>query len=369
MTPARVSLAFASVAVVAEAVALATLPVGGAEWAVAPRWIGAAYGAGGLACHAGIVAVLLALAWRSSKRWPHGPATPLTLLLMLAAGPIGALAGWLAAAVAALAPESWRADPLELTENAGEPSAAVADAAKKGGMTMDPQPLADIFRTGTMAQRRAAVALIGGNFKPEFAPILRMALADEHNAIRVQAGMVLLSLEDEFGKRRSDLEAQADPLLASHGFGREETELELARLYDEQAFAGLLDADRTRTAQAHAARFYRAHLQKHPDDLEAIAALGRLLVRANQYALVADWLTDQMRQGRHTPATLMWLAEALFGARRYAELRDLIQRHGDRLFGHLPPDSPLRPVLSLWLQETRDGADPGKRQTSKIAHV
>lgn len=300
---------------------------------------------------------LIAVLYWQMRRMPvfqHAPGVLLILGLMLFVGPAGTAMGFLATLVYALIPESWTpmADSFpseELTPDK-KPTAV-------GHIALEPQSLCDVFRSGTLAQKRRAVSLIGANFKPEFAEALRMALRDEQNAIRVQAGMVLLKLEDEFGSKQLDLQAQGDELLAEFGFGEDHTHLELARLYDQQAYSGLLDASRTKTARIQALREYRAHLAQHPDDDEAIAAVGRLLIREDQHQLVADWFGQQVREGKKSDAVLMWLAEALYRSRRYGELQAIVAEHGERLARKLPQDSALRSALLLWQAPPAPGGE------------
>jgi len=299
---------------------------------------------------------LLLVAWRRMRvRFAHAPGIALTLALMVFAGALGSLLGLLAALLRCLLPPtSTPAAPLDTARDRAAPTriALAASEAQK------PQALCDVFRHGTLAQRRRAVALMGSHFKPQFAEALRMALRDENNAIRVQAGMALLQLEDEYGRLQSSIEGRGeDSVLASHGFGTDKTCLELAQLHDQQAYSGLLDDDRTRTAQLQALRAYRDHLTANPGDDEAMAAVGRLLVRADQHELVADWFGEQVQQGHASGAILLWLAEALYRSRRYPELQALLREHRSRIAAHLPADSPLRAVVQLWQAAERGGAD------------
>ena len=302
---------------------------------------------GPLIAHWLVVAGLSAacLHWRA--RFARAPGVALLLVLMALLGPMGTLVGFLAALVAALTPTA------DLSTDREEQGAGWASAGHGGepggkGVALEPEPLADVFRRGTLAQRRNAVALIAANFRPPFAQALRMALADENNAIRVQAGLVMQQLEDEFDQRQAELESHLDDTLARHGFGASDGWLSLARLHDEHAYTGLLDEERARRAHSEALRAYRHHLASDPDDVSVIAAVGRLLIRAGQHRLVADWLHEQIAQGRTSASVLMWYAEALYRAGRYPALRQMLAQHGEQITSHLPPDSPFRAVLALW---------------------
>ena len=299
-----------------------------------------------LCAHFCVTVLLIGAMLRFRSAFQALPGAALLVVLMALLGPIGTLVGWSAAVAYALVPASW---PIGLPPAATAPprTRPVADRAAAQAVSAEARSLCDIFRHGSLAQRRRAVALMAGNFKPEFAPAFQMALQDEHNAIRVQAGMALLALEDEFGRQQMLLQTQQDadgnPIA---GLG---DELALARLFDRTAYSGLLDPERTRTVQAHALRAYKDHLAEHPDDEEAIAAVGRLLVRADQPQLVVDWFGEMLHSGRPvSDAALMWLAEALYLSRRYEALTTLLTTHAARLDRYLPVDSPLKQALQLW---------------------
>lgn len=278
------------------------------------------------------------------------PALGLLWLLMVFLGPVGAFVGLLAAFTSWAMP---RADAPTVYDDAPSSGKRPVSAGQSAdAAAAESQSLSDIFRHGALAQKRRAVALIAGNFKPQFAAALQMALKDEHNAIRVQAGMALLHLEDEFGRQQIWLERQGDAQLTSHGFGQDNVHLQQARLHDQTADSGLWDAERTQGAQLMALKAYKQHLAAHPDDEEAISAIGRLFVRADQHQLVADWFSELAATRPVSDAILTWLAEALFLSKRYDELRQLVARFGPRLERHLPVDSPLHGALQMWRPQT-----------------
>lgn len=309
---------------------------------------------GPMAAHVALVAALAAAVLRWRPRFSRAPGVILLGVLMVFLGPLGTAIAFLAALVATVVP----AAEVEL-EGAGRSEMRAGGDGAESGQEVEPQSLADVFRQGTLAQRRQAVALIGANFRPEFAAALRMALADENNAIRVQAGMVMQQLEDQFDRRQAELEAHTEDELARHGFDGGEAWLRLARMHDEQAYTGLLDDKRASRAHAEALRAYRHHLQHRPDDLEVISAIGRLLIRAGQHRVVADWLQEQIAAGRVNDSILMWCAEGLYRQGRYAALQKIIAEHGGRIRRHLPAGSPFHAVLDLWGPGRKTGAKGG----------
>lgn len=62
-------------------------------------------------------------------------------------------------------------------------------------------PFIDILREGGTNQRLAVVALLARNFRPEFAPALKLALLDRNSAVRVQAANSSVQIEDRFSQQ------------------------------------------------------------------------------------------------------------------------------------------------------------------------
>lgn len=291
---------------------------------------------------------LLSLTLWAARRAPAVLQLPEAAVLVGAAvllGPWGGACAACAVWCVLLVPEAW----VGSAEAALAPTPSLPPSpASSRSVDFETQSLAEVFRVGTLAARRNAVALMAANYRPAFAEALQMALRDEHNAIRVQAGMVLFQFEDDFAARLQRVQERIDADLVSHGFLLGDEYLELARLYDEYAWSGLVDPDRTRQAQAHALAAYREHLTRHPQDLEAIAAIGRLWVRSGMVQVAADWLGAHIQRGQMSSAVLMWHGEALYRAGRFYELQALFAAHGDRIGRHLPRDSVLHQALALW---------------------
>lgn len=296
-----------------------------------------------LACCAGLVGYS-----RAGRLLSHAPVFVFALIVTTLLGPFGTVAAFGTVLAFALVPASWAVQATGEAEPASEQEALLREATLSPDGMIEPQSLCDVFRVGSLAERRSAVALIGANYRPAFGEALRMALHDEHNAIRVQAGMVMQSLEDEFERKRQAIESRLDTVMVAHGFGAGDVHLELARLYDHQAYSGLLDAARAGEARAKALESYRRHVELHPDDLDSVAALGRLLVRAGRDDDAVELLSRHTGPGHRNVSLWIWLAEALYRARRFDELRVLVAEHGVEMIRALPSDSPLRATLELW---------------------
>ena len=184
-------------------------------------------------------------------------------------------------------------------------------------------PFSDILFFGSLAQKQELISLVAKNFRPVFSPVLRMALDDSNNAIRVHAASAITTIEDEFLKRTLDLSAAV-----RRRPGDPSTLLRLARLNDEYAVAGILDRDRERQSREQAREAYREYLRLEPKDTEARTAIGRLLLIDRKYEEAANWLEESIRQDE--PQPLLLYMEALYNLGRFGDLRELVSaRYSD----------------------------------------
>lgn len=291
-----------------------------AAW-VAGYWSGAAATAAHLTIAVLLTAwVMLSMECRTDLRLPL-----LLILTTVFMGPIGAAGTLVVIALMsyygrnatpfeewylALFPETRIHSEVDLWERiiAGEDSLDKSSVA----------PFSDILFFGTLAQKQELISLMSRSFQPIFAPILRTALNDSNNAIRVQAASAITVIEDDFLQRSLSLatsvrENPRDPSLL----------LELARLNDEYANAGILDRDRERDSRNKALEAYREYLQLSPKDLEARTAFGRLFLREEKYEEARSWAAESVNDGEASSELIFIYMEALYQLRRFDELRRL----------------------------------------------
>jgi tetratricopeptide (TPR) repeat protein len=177
-------------------------------------------------------------------------------------------------------------------------------------------PFLDVLSFGTETQKRQALSRMAANFHPLFAPVLRKALGDMSNTIRVQAAVAIGKIEQQFTDRQMQLTAveklhPGDPIVI----------LALARHYDNYAYTGILDPAREIANRKQALAYYRQYLSYMSDDINVRSDIGRLLMRSQDYKEAAEWLRKCIDLGYNSPAIAQWYAEALFACGRYNELR------------------------------------------------
>lgn len=178
-------------------------------------------------------------------------------------------------------------------------------------------PLNDILSFGSFAQKQAAVTLITKYYKPSFAPVLKKALADESNAIRVQAATAMAKIEAEFLSKMMTLSREAEKRPDDAAALRA-----LAAHYDDYAFSGVLDPKREVETRGLAVETFRKLLTLDASDANARSAVGRLLVRQRKFEAAAEWYASYPFN-EWPAAARLWHMESLFALGRYAELRAL----------------------------------------------
>ncbi|MGE0486366.1 MAG: tetratricopeptide repeat protein [Gammaproteobacteria bacterium] len=178
-------------------------------------------------------------------------------------------------------------------------------------------PFADVINYGSREQKQLAISMMSRHFEPPFAPVLKRALEDSDNSVRIQAATAITNLESQFADRVMTLDKRIARDPAPKHL------LELARHLDRYAFSGLLDADRTRRVRTRAVETYRRYLDDEPDDLYARVAVGRLLLRAGDVEAARDWLLATRERHGAQPSIDNWLLEAHYRRGDYDAVRVL----------------------------------------------
>jgi polysaccharide biosynthesis protein PelE len=315
----------------AEASLLAMLVSGRIGWAGAFLW------------HASIVAGIAVATGIARRRGRDLRCLCLLLLKVTFLGPLGALAvlltvGMAARYAASARPfEEWHRSLFPEEENAS--LSRFCEEVEKGASVT---PLIDVLSFGSHPQKQQLITLIGSHFRPAFSPVLKMALADSNNAIRVQAATAITRIESEFLARSLALSRKVGES------GEAETALwDLARHNDDYAFAGLLDPDREQECREYALSLYRKILEKTPSNGPAWIAVGRILVRSRCYAEAVRWFETAPPSGVGSEADV-WKMESLFHTERYPELHRMAaaSNETDERAGALSPEA--REAVSLW---------------------
>ena len=322
------------------AVSAGAVELSGLVALVTGRW----HPGGAMLAHGGVVLALAA--WCALPSCRKDLRLPLLLILATCfLGPIGSVGTLVAGVTARLYArsatpfEEWYASLFPDVERAPRlPQAAVSGDSERGSVA----PFGDILSFGQLSQKQELLTLIASDFRPEFAHVLHMALNDANNAVRVQAATAIARIEEEFLQRRMRMSAavRESPLDPSRVWS-------LATLLDEYASAGIMDRERAAAARDEAVGAYVDYLQLGGNDA-AQQAIGRLRLRAGDYAGAARWLEQRGDAGSARPESRLVYMEALFELGRFDELRDYAATHAQDLL--LSDGLPLeaRETAKLW---------------------
>jgi hypothetical protein len=177
-------------------------------------------------------------------------------------------------------------------------------------------PFLDIMHFGTLAQKQSVLDAVLKDFVPQYSSILKLALKDPSNSIRIQAAAIVAKLEFDFEERlkkllREHTEDPKNPTLV----------LQIAEHLDAFAFTGILNPAREIENRQNAYLYYTDYLERSPQDQKCWLVVGRLLLRQQQYAAVLDWYEKYNFQFEiPSGVALSWYLEALYMLRDYKQL-------------------------------------------------
>jgi len=185
--------------------------------------------------------------------------------------------------------------------------------------------LMDVIRLGSVAQKIEAIFKISRHFNASFAPILKLAVEDSHNMIRVQAATAIIKIRNEFFAQMLKLERLKKEWPNNPGII-----FACARHYDNYAFSGLLDDAQETENRAAALHYYRQYVSGLHNDVvlmtQARQAIGRLLLRMGKLHDARVYFEEMKKEGFFTPDMAVWYSECLFYLREYAVLRTVAQQ-------------------------------------------
>jgi hypothetical protein len=148
----------------------------------------------------------------------------LMFLVILAAGPAGAIASLAALAFvdhAGAGPSVLQAWYARLSRASGSlPSAELTDRVMAGRVidtaAATPARFEDVIAHGTLAERQAALGLMARRFHTDFAPALEAALRSPEPVVRVQAAAVVARVRADLKTRIKSLLALSESRVSAH---------------------------------------------------------------------------------------------------------------------------------------------------------
>jgi tetratricopeptide (TPR) repeat protein len=186
------------------------------------------------------------------------------------------------------------------------------------------QPFQHVMLYGSTSQKRHVLGHLISHYSCAFAPVLKIALQDEDNAVRVYAATTLARIEQRYTQQILAMSSKQ----RQHP-GNPYYKLELALLYDDYAYCGVIDRQRMREMQEKAAALLEDCLRGGKEQLSGtlqeriLRNLGRLYVRMSQPEKATALLAPVVNTATETmPASiLLWYWESLFRSGRLEDLR------------------------------------------------
>jgi hypothetical protein len=175
-------------------------------------------------------------------------------------------------------------------------------------------PFHDFFTYGSLIQKQAVLDQVAEHYKAEYTPILKEALKDPSNVIRIQAAAIEAKIDHDF-------EFQLKELVRARSPRDPDTLYRIAKHYDYYAYLNVFNPIRERECQQQAIQYYQQYLKKQPDESKAWLSVGRLLVRIKDYSGVIKWFEEFKKQFKeHSLNMYPWYLEALYHQKDYEQL-------------------------------------------------
>lgn len=239
--------------------------------------------------HLAIVGWFAYESWRRRREGSDVSARALTILTALVGGPAGAL--MLTVALLLWRRQRTRPELLAAWYDrialAGDIDGVtrLADTVAMGRAILTskqpPRPFADVMRTGSLADRQAALGLIARRFSPDYAPALQAALVTGEPMVRVQAAAVATRV-------RAGLKSEVRAAIKdAQGFSRADGAACIGHIHRLRGLlsTGMIEDDDRAAAEAAAARLVaEAANAPLPADAELREQLETELLKLGDYA-------------------------------------------------------------------------------------
>lgn len=154
-------------------------------------------------------------------------------------------------------------------------------------------------------------------------PVIRGMLADASDDVRLVAYGILDSREKRINERIQAARAQLEGV---DTMGRLLAHKELAELYWELVYQGLVQGDLQKHAAAQASTHFDAALRLAPQDAALWALGGRLANFIGEYDRAWDSFSNAVAFGLPESRVMPYLAEVAFRLGRYEQVRGLLER-------------------------------------------
>jgi len=174
----------------------------------------------------------------------------------------------------------------------------------------------NLFTYGTLSDKQKVLDAIIENFDPSYSPILKEALQDRQNVVRIQAAAIITKIDFDFANELKRLQKIHEEFPKD-----DKILLKLANHASSYALVGILDPLRQNEVSSLAVKYYREALQHNPEDLNAWIAIARLLFYQKDYESMVTWYEEGKKNYQFLPEiTQSWYLESLYNLKRLEAL-------------------------------------------------
>ena len=201
--------------------------------------------------------------------------------------------------------------------------------------------LIDMFKFGSDIEKQNVLSVVNSNYQPKFARIIRLALQDTNNVIRIQAAAILADQEQKQQQKLIELEAAVkdEPTI--------ENKLALAQHYDNMAHSGVTDNVRKTKLYSNAAAIYEDLIKENKSAATYEARLARIYYRLGK-TQEAVKLIEAKAQTLEDLSLSLWYLELLFVNKNLKELREFAAKVLPLITGNDNYPVKLQGAVNLW---------------------
>jgi len=185
----------------------------------------------------------------------------------------------------------------------------------------------DILNSGTTRQKQSMIVLLINRHHGKFAQVLKKALEDEDNSVRVLAAKGMAKIENQFMNRNLELEKLEEENQTPDSILLKS----IIQNYDEYIYSGILDEILESEYRNRTIKLCREYLDRYPEDLDIRFILGRLLVRGRRNAEAVRWFEKCIENGFKSSNIFIWYFECLYRMGQFKKLRKQSTMHFEEL--------------------------------------
>jgi len=206
------------------------------------------------------------------------------------------------------------------------------------------EPFQDLMIYGSTINKQMIIARVTRYFRPAFTPVLKIALKDPNNIIRVQAAASIAKIEDEFFNRYQERHKWIE-----HTPDNYTKNMQFAITCEEYAKSGILGEKRCLKIIEDTIATLKHCIELNPTDDNPKFIIGNMYLisgRNDQAYAVMKELVDA--SDFLIPEVMKTYSETLFKCKRYQELRDFCKQFTNGKRNNLLPDEEFDELCNVW---------------------